>query len=293
MKQQLQEDSTTDSLQITIWDHNRREIPSAGTISIYDGPTQLVSSATATIAADGTCSYTPGTTVTDVEEENLKAEWTLTIDSEAKVFIQLFDVVPYPLYPMVTDEDLISECAQLQEERYLAYGTADSGTTTMLVDIDLSEYRDNHWQGGTLEITAGTNSGSKRIVSAFAKDTGTVTVTSAFGSAIDSTSKYLLRRTFQREIDRAWDDLQAKILQKGNRPALIMNSDELKPVHIMTTLEKICRDLSTTEGDIWWAKATHYMEQASAWWNNAVFIYDVNEDKVPDTKLRNVLEMRR
>ena len=293
MKQQLERDSTTDYIGVTVWDHNQRVVPTAATVSIYDGANALVSAATATIAADGAVTYIPGTTVTEDAEENLKAEWTLTIDSAARKVVQLFDVVNFKLFPMVSDEDLISECAQLQTEGYRAYGTADSGTTTTLVDIELMEYRDNHWEGGTLEILGGTNSGTKRVVASSVKATGTVTVSSAFSSAIDSTSKFMLRRTYQREIDRAWDDLMERIISKGNRPALIMNSESLKPTHIMWALEKICRDLSTTQDDIWWARSEYYSQRAAAWWNQLVFLYDSDEDEQVDTRKRMTLQLRR
>lgn len=293
MKQQLETDSTTDSLSITVWDHNRKEIPSVATIDIYDGSTQLVSGASATIATDGTCSYTPGTTVTDDYEENLKAAWNLTIDGGVQKHIQLFDVVNFKLYPQITDEDLISECSQLQDGRYLHYGTADSGTTTTLVDIELMEYKDDHWKGGTLEIVDGTNSGSKEVVSAFDRTTGTVTVSSAFGSAIDSTSKYVVRRTFQREIDRAWDDMMAMVLQKGYRPALIMNSEELTPSHIAFALSKVCRDLSIQQDDVWWARAEFYEERFNVLWNAMVFKYDSDEDQLADDERYGILRFRR
>lgn len=74
---------------------------------------------------------------------------------------------------------------------YQVEGTADSGSTTTLVDATLTE-ADDYWNGGYLIITAGTNYGSVRQVSDFVASTDTVTVSEAFEKAIDSTSQYRL-----------------------------------------------------------------------------------------------------
>jgi len=70
-------------------------------------------------------------------------------------------------------------------------GTADSGTATTLVDNALAQ-ADDFWNGGYLIITGGTNYGEVRQVEDFVALTDTVTVSSAFPKAIDSTSTYRL-----------------------------------------------------------------------------------------------------
>ena len=72
-----------------------------------------------------------------------------------------------------------------------ATGTADSGTTTTLVDDVLSD-TDDYYNGWILRIVDGTNAGEERTVTDYDGATHTVTVDSAFSSAIDNTSKYVL-----------------------------------------------------------------------------------------------------
>jgi hypothetical protein len=74
-------------------------------------------------------------------------------------------------------------------------GKADSGNTLTLVDDALANnqnYPDDIWNDGAVIITEGTNRGQTRKISDFASSTGTITVDTAFTSAIDNTSNYLV-----------------------------------------------------------------------------------------------------
>lgn len=280
MKQQLVEDSTTDKLELEVWDHNAQVVPTKAEVSIIVGGATEVSLATATISSAGTCSYVPGATILDELAENCTAVWRLTINSEFKYFRDMFDIVLNPLYPSVTDEDLISECAQLQESRYMETGLADSGSIVSLTSVLLREYQDNHFQGGTLEIVDGTSKGSKRTIAGNVKATGMITVSDlSFPSAITTDSRFVARRTFQREIDIAWNDIEAMIQTKGYRPALIMNSEDLRPVHLAWTLVKVCRNLSKVPDDIWWQRATYYHADFTNKMAMVKFSYDIDQDQ--------------
>ena len=155
MKQQLIVDSATDQLELKVWDHNVQVVPTFAWVTVYIAGTAEVSLATATITSTGTSTYVPGATVLDDLAEDQVAEWKLTIAGETKYFRQMFDIVLRPLHPSVTDEDLLAECAQLQDARYSETGLADSGDSVSLTSVLLKEYQDNHFQGGTLEIIDG------------------------------------------------------------------------------------------------------------------------------------------
>lgn len=283
MKQQLVEDSATDQLELEVWDHNVRVVPTAALISIIvDGSTD-VSLATATITSTGVCTYVPGATVLADLAEDAVAEWKLTIAGETKYFRQMFDIVLRPLHPAVTDEDLISECAQLQEYRYMVSGLADSGDTVSLTSILLKEYQDNHFQGGTLEIVDGACAGEKQRIAGNISATGTISIEASLSTTITSASRFVARRTYQREIDRAWDDVQAMIQSKGYRPALIMNSEDIRPVHLYWTLVKVCRNLSRSPEDIWWRRADTFDSEFQSRSGMLKFNYDSNEDAWPDS----------
>lgn len=284
MKQQLIVDSATDQLELEVWDHNVQVVPTAALVSlIIDGTTE-VSLATAAVSAAGTCTYVPGAIVLDDLEENCVAEWALTISGAVKYFRQMFDVVLRPLHPAVTDEDLIAECAQLQDARYLESGLCDSGTSTTVVSALLQEYQDNHFEGGTLEIVDGAAKGSKARIAGNVRSTGTISLSTSLASAVDTTSRFVARRTFQREIDRAWEDIEAMIQVKGYRPALVMNSEDLRPVHLCWTLVKICRNLSKSPEDIWWERQKTFNDEFTAKLGMVEFVYDSDEDSWPESR---------
>jgi hypothetical protein len=293
VKQQLVEDSATDQLELEVWDHNVLVVPTAALISILiDGDTE-VSLATATITSTGLCTYVPGTTVLGDLAEDAVAEWKLTISGAAKYFRQTFDIVRRPLHPSVTDEDLIAECAQLQEFRYLESGLADSGNSVSLTSILLKEYSDNHFQGGTLEIVEGACVGEKQRIAGNVRSTGTIMLDTSLSTSVDTTSRFVVRRTYQREIDRAWDDVQAMIQAKGYRPALIINSEDIRPVHLYWALVKVCRNLSRAPEDIWWARASSFESEYSARLGQVKFVYDTDEDEWPESRKSFIAAFRR
>jgi len=78
-------------------------------------------------------------------------------------------------------------------------GTADSGTTTTLVDSILTQV-DDYWNNHQIHITGGTNAGRSRVVTDFVASSDTITVSPAFPSAIDNTSIYELVPDNSQEI---------------------------------------------------------------------------------------------
>lgn len=283
MKQQLLKASTTDTVEIKVWDHNVQVVPTAALVSIVIDSTVEVSLATATITSLGTCSYIPGATVLDDVAENCMARWYLTVGGVTQHYDQLFDVVLHKLYPVVTDEDLIAECAQLQFEKYLESALADSGTTSTLVSTKFQDYPDDYFKGGLIEITEGENVGLMRVILSNDKATGTVNFDTSMPSAITASCRFVARRTFQREIDRAWEDIEALIVQRGYRPALVMNAEDLKPLHVAATLVKISKNLAKTTEDIWWARAGTFEEDREKRLKGINFVYDNYEDELPTT----------
>lgn len=81
--------------------------------------------------------------------------------------------------------------AVLGEDIAGASGTADSGSSTTLVDDALTQ-DDDYWNGMILTIVAGTNIGESRNITDFVAATDTITVSPAFSAAIDATSQYVI-----------------------------------------------------------------------------------------------------
>lgn len=85
-------------------------------------------------------------------------------------------------------------------------GTADSGSTTTLVDSPLTQ-ADDFFNGMFLSITGGTNNGESRLITDFDAASDTITVSSAFTAAIDSTSVYSISTANSFQGDSASIDI--------------------------------------------------------------------------------------
>lgn len=84
--------------------------------------------------------------------------------------------------------------------RALASGTADSGTTTTLVDAARTEGDTDYWKGAWLVVTSGNISGQARKVSAFNAATDTITVERAFTQAVGTNTYELWPADFPNNL---------------------------------------------------------------------------------------------
>lgn len=111
-------------------------------------------------------------------------------------------------------------------------GTADSGTTTTLVDAARTEADTDYWEGDILVITSGTSSGQARTIVGFTPATDTITVEPAFTQAITTNtyriepgpSRVELRTATQASIDAIEADT-ADMQPKLGTPAVDVSAD--------------------------------------------------------------------
>lgn len=163
--------------------------------------------------ADQTSTMTEGSQYSDFTAKALKTE---KVEASFEQMADLFEFTDrVDLLSLVDRDDMIEEIARQYKRslsRYVAShvatncfrhrvdydttyevtGTADSGSTTTLVDDALTQ-NDDAWNGGFCTITSptSTNYGVTRKVSDFVASSDTVTL-AAYNHAIDSTSKYKL-----------------------------------------------------------------------------------------------------
>lgn len=286
MRQQVYKGSATDSLKVSVVDYGQKSIPTLALATIWIDGEKTISMASSAIAAEGEVSYVPGATMLDDVYADCQIRWDLTVGGVVRTFSQLFDVVHHKLEKTVTDDDLIGECPALVDEGYRFYGTAESGTALTLVDGELKGFADDHWKGGLIRLLAGAGSVAEMRLTDSAKSTGTLTWATSLTSSVDSTTTYHVTRTFQPEVDRAWDDLEVMIRQRGRRPQLIIGVEDLRPLHIPLSLAKVCRGLARQSDDIWWQRADYYENVFGTRWKNTVFLYDTDDDEVADTEAR-------
>lgn len=125
-----------------------------------------------------------------------------------------------PVWDFIQHDEAVLAC---ENRGGIVTGTADSGTTTTLIDDALTESQLNYYKGWRLKITAGTNSGEARKVLKFDPVTHKITVDRAFTAAIDNTSVYRLTQ-FHLIEPMEWAALAYLSLMFGTQPHGCNNS---------------------------------------------------------------------
>ena len=265
----------TSSFQAFIYEDNQKVVPSSATITIYKpgGSTVLVNAQAMTVSADGLLSYNLTTANNDTVNENYKAVISYTVTGTVYTLTLFYDVIRSKLVKVITDEDIVVELPQLRKNGWRYNGVAESGSSTTIVDLDLTQFEDDHWTGGlaysaTLDET--------RKVTDFVSSTGTVT-TEAFGTAI-STDKYTLTRSYTKEINRAFEALEGKLKRMGRRAHLILDPYDLREVHIAMSVAEVAKGLTLEEEGFWWNMWQEYEKKSKEIFNGLSFKYDTSED---------------
>lgn len=115
------------------------------------------------------------------------------------------------------DSSALAQSA-VDEIRSLVSGTADSGSTTTLVDAARTEADTDYWKGAWLLITSGSIANQVREITAFTPGTDTITVSPAFTQAVSTNTYQILPGvaeggttppTSAQIADAVWDEAAA------------------------------------------------------------------------------------
>jgi hypothetical protein len=263
-----------------VFSQNVQQVPTLARVTITDSAGSVkVSLASASIAADGTMSYevTAAAAQGFAIGENFKLKWTYTVSSKTYEILDLFDVVYTTIgIEDLSDDDLLRFATYLRGVSGGISGKADSGTVSTLVDNDLEEDGAVPIKGGWLEITEGTNSGTKRRITAF---TGhTVTVSPAFASAIDATSYYVVRPSFEPFIRQAWEDVENDLVNLGRRPSLLIDGDQVRALILTRAAMAVAFSAIKDPQDRWAFRYDKLKDDYARLISVKNFLYDENED---------------
>ncbi len=89
--------------------------------------------------------------------------------------------------------------------------------------------------------------------------------------------------TFETQRSDAWIVLQKWLIQKGNRPQLIVDDWQLRDVHRYLALENVFRDFASSVGDGRYRElADFYRQKALDEFNSLALTYDFDEDGTVD-----------
>lgn len=279
MKQEILKERTQ-TLYMTPYINNRPAIASSATITVTKpGGEVIVIGATATVdATTGEISYSLSSANNTLLGENFQAQWTYVVSSVTYYHTSLFDVVLNKLGIAVIDADISDEQSDLLERNESVAGAVDSATSTTIVDADLKQYVNDYWNGGKVKVTnPATGLQQVRNITDFVQSTGTVTADSAFATTPDSTYTYEVTRGFANKISAAFDEVMIDVRARGYRPALIMESSDLRIPTIKKALAMICRDFAVSPDDKWFNLAVEYDKQYKDVFSKITFQYDASE----------------
>ncbi len=273
-KQQFMVD-TLEQFQTYVWEDNRKIVPSSATITVYKpgSDTKFIDGASMTIGSDGLLSYSLTAINNDTVDENYKAVINYVVSGAAFTASLFYDVIRSRLLKIITDEDIVGELPQIKESGYKTHGTAQSGSTTTIVDSALGNFPDDYFTGGSAYSI--TRDETRAIVD-FKGSSGTVT-TSAFSGAI-ATDKYILTRSFTSEIQRAFEKIEARLVALGKRPNLILDPGDLREVHIYFSVSEAAKSMTITHEDFWWRMWQEYEARGEAAFRSMNFKYDSSDD---------------
>jgi hypothetical protein len=266
-------------VKFTYYEFGIAKIPSLAKITIYDETgSEKVAQTTADInTTTGEMSYTITASILDTLARNWKASWEFTVNSVVKYEDQLFNIVNQVLSNPVITQDIIERAPFLDEQNYRRVFQADSGTAITIVSNELNEI-DNWWTNGDVKIEEGTNKDETRKVISFDSSTQTLTVSIAFSNPIDNTSVVLIVRSFEKEIDEAFNIFINDLRNRGIKSDLIYGSEQINEFVINKTLELVCGNFSKDIADIWFAREEKYKNRYDELFNNLNLDYDENED---------------
>lgn len=296
MKQELLQ-NINGTLSIIPYLNNRPAVASSATVEVLNnGGGVLVTAGTAASvnATTGEITYSLLAANTTDLGENYQIKWTYAVSGVTYYKSSLFDIVKCKLSIPVVDDDLINQQTDLLDGAESFSGLVDSATNTTLVANNLKNYLDDYWNGGKVSIV-NPSTGAKQVreITDFAQSTGTVTVGVAWSTNPDNTYTFELKRGFSQKIEAAFEEMLIDVRNKGYRPALILESEELKIPLIKKSLALICRDLIVTADDKWAILSASYEDQYKDAFQKVKFQYDKDEsgnvsDSEKDQDLGNV-----
>ncbi len=275
MKQQFRV-NTPETFRTYIYENNLRVIPASASITIYRPglDEKIVDTAPMTIGPDGLLSYALGPAENSQTGLNYKAEIEYTLGGETFYATLFYDVVRSCLVKVVTDDDLYRELPQIRDAGWRVTGTTTGGTVNTITDTELTRYEDEYFTGGLATIL---DKGETREVTAFVSATGTLT-TSAFSSSVLPGQKYSIRRSFTREIGRAFEKIEDALIRMGKRPDLVLDPVDLREAHIYFAVAEVCKGLVTEKGSFWWDIWKDYEARAEDTLKRLRFKYDASGD---------------
>lgn len=265
------------TFQVYIVEDNQKVIPSSATITINKPNTteDLITAQAMSVGGDGLLSYALTAGNNDTVDKNYQAKIDYVVSGNTYYTTVYYDVINQPFQSMLSDDDLIKELPQIRDKGYRQFGTANSGSTTTIVDLELQRFDDDYFTGG---LAKSFDREELREITDFVSSTGTITTT-AFSGAI-ATDKYMLIRSYTREIEQGLTKLKSMIKAKGYNPEQFLDGEDLQLTHLYLSIAEVCKSFSTETESYWWDLWQVYETKAVKLFDSINFKYDSSNDGV-------------
>jgi len=260
--------------------YNRgKKVPTSCTLSITSpGGTALVSDVSATISADGTCTYELPASKTGTEDRHYKIDVEALVDGDTIRHSELFDIVHTPIKNLTSDSDLYIWLPDLRSKVYerKSKTTAD-GTTTTLIDADLiSDGRD--FTNGVVEIYTSDSEAEICSISSYDVSTGTITFDRSLGNAVESGTRYAYRDAFYTLREQAYNIVLDLIRIKVGLAAGYLDSNTVRRLIVFQALKIYCQAARENEGDKWSLRFQYFDKIFDDEYSAFIHAYDFDED---------------
>lgn len=269
-----------DTFKTFVFENNRKIVPTSATLTVYEpsSDTKLIDAAAMTVGSDGQLSYTLTATHNTTADEAYKVVIAYVYNAVTYYATLYYDVVNSKLSKVITDDDIVNELPQLKDNGWRVRGTADSGSTTTIVDAELKRYEDDYFTGG---LAHNLNNDEVREITDFVSSTGTATIVTATATA--SGHAYILTRAYTKEIHRAFEKIEELLNAKGKRAHLVLDPYDLREVHIYFSVAEICKGLISAEDNLWAWFYNEYDKKGKETFRNLNLKYDESDDGIIST----------
>ena len=249
------------------------------TIAIYNADGEEMLAETDMSVAINVATYNVDFSVdpTDLEWE-LGQNYKVVYIIDGETIVYFFDIVNYPFINPVNDQDLITENPIVKKGVWEVKGQADSGTVDTIIDTERTEVNE-YWYGGIIDILPldDADQVTSHRVNDYDNTTNTITFEPARSTAI-TTENYVLRRSYQSQINLAGEKVVEDLNKNAKRAYLLIDSTQCKRLVIYKFFETYFQALREAEGDKNDLQFKYYSEKYASELNNLKVDYDEDED---------------
>ncbi len=262
---------------------NLQIVPASATVTITTGggedmPTPITDAACA-IDGVGTVSYTLSAANTVNLGENFVAEFKYIYNAVEYLDRLLFDIVINKIESIISDKDIEDEFSALKGLYFPIYGEITSiGAVNEIIDKrNLSEEK-SYFKGGQVKILSGDNQDFLSEILEYSYTDSKLTLKRSMAPNVISGDKFVILKSYENEITRAFDEILDWLRTQGYRPTLIIDDTQLREVHISLSVAKALHPLGKFQRDNYEDYTKKYLQQRS----QLRLLYDEDETGAPD-----------